>query len=186
MTESDNNLIKQHETAIIGGGCFWCVEAVFAHTKGIISLVSGYAGGTKPDPNYEEVCGGKTGHAEVVKIEYDGKKIKYRDILSIFFSVHDPTTLNRQGPDTGTQYRSVIMYTNKEQKEVAEKVKRELDAGKIFPSPIVTEIVPLEKFYPAEEHHQKYFEKNPKQAYCRAVVAPKIEKFRKKNKKFYI
>jgi peptide-methionine (S)-S-oxide reductase len=183
--KSKNNPKKELKTAILGGGCFWCTETVFDHTQGVISVMPGYAGGTKENPTYEEVCSGKTGHAEVVKIEYDPEKIKYADILRIFFSVHDPTTLYRQGPDVGTQYRSIILYVDEEQKKMAEKVRRKLETEKIYSDPIVTEIVPLEKFYPAETYHRRYFEKNPEQAYCQAVIAPKLAKFREKNKKFY-
>jgi peptide-methionine (S)-S-oxide reductase len=177
---------KKLETAVLGGGCFWCTEASFNHVRGVVSVMPGYAGGTKGDPSYEEVCSGKTGHAEVVKIEYDPKVITYEEIINIFFSVHDPTTLDRQGNDVGTQYRSIIMYSNKKQRNGAEKIKQELDAEKIFTKPIVTEIVPVEKFYPAEDYHRKYFEKNPDQAYCQAVIVPKLAKLRQKFSKNYI
>jgi peptide-methionine (S)-S-oxide reductase len=181
-----NQFGKKLETTVFGGGCFWCTETVFSHTKGVSAITPGYAGGTKPNPTYKEVSGGKTGHAEVVKIEYDPLVIRYEDLLNIFFSVHDPTTPNRQGPDAGTQYRSVILYENEEQKKIAEQVKKKLEDEKLYAAPIVTQIVPLGEFYPAEEYHWKYFEKNPDQTYCQVIIAPKLSKFRKKNKKFYI
>lgn len=181
-----NNSVKKYETAIIGGGCFWCTETVFNHTRGVLSAIPGYTGGTKADPTYEEVSGGETGHAEVVQIEYDPLVITYEEIINIFFSVHDPTTPNRQGPDTGPQYRSIILYGDEEQRKRAKWVMDELAKQKLFENPIVTELVPLGRFYPAEDYHRNYFEKNPEQAYCQAVVAPKLAKFRDKFKKYYI
>jgi len=171
-------------TAIFGGGCFWCIEAAYAKLKGVISVVSGYAGGDSPaggrNPTYEEVCSGKTGHAEVVKIDYDPKIISYADLLAVFFALHDPTTPNRQGADSGRQYRSMILHTDKEQKKQAKNFIEKLVSEKIFSDPIVTEIKPLKKFFPAEDYHQKYFEKNPSQAYCRINIPPKIEKLKEK------
>ena len=168
------------EKAVIGGGCFWCLEAVFEEVKGVKDVVSGYAGGSVDNPSYEAVCGGNTGHAEVVEITFDPSIVTFDDLLEIFWSIHDPTTLNRQGADVGTQYRSVIFYRDEEQKRIAEKSKKE--AQKRFFDPIVTEISPLVKFWPAEEYHQDYFRKNPYQGYCQAVVAPKVEKFKKSHK----
>jgi peptide-methionine (S)-S-oxide reductase len=168
-----------HELATLGGGCFWCLEAVYHEARGVQKVESGYTGGTVPDPTYHDVCGGDTGHAEVVQVAFDPAVITYRDILDIFFAIHDPTTLNRQGADVGTQYRSVIFYHSPEQKQVAEQRIAELNAAKIWNRPIVTEVVPLEKFYRAEEYHQEYLRKNPSQPYCQAVVAPKVAKFRK-------
>ncbi len=168
------------EKAVIGGGCFWCLEAVFEEVKGVKDVVSGYAGGTLDNPSYEAVCSGTTGHAEVVEITFDPNVVGFGDLLEIFWSIHDPTTLNRQGADVGTQYRSVIFYIDEEQKKVAEESKKE--AQKRFYDPIVTEISPLAKFWPAEEYHQDYFRKNPYQGYCQAVVAPKVEKFKKSHK----
>lgn len=176
---------KKHETAIVGGGCFWCTETIFSHTKGVNSVIPGYAGGTKIDPTYEEVSSGKTGHAEVVKVEYEPKAITYGELINIFFSVHDPTTPNRQGPDAGTQYRSIILYTNEGQREIAQKIMDELAEQKLYADPIVTELKPLDKFYPAESYHHRYFEKNSDQAYCQAVVAPKLAKFRKEHRDYY-
>ena len=176
---------KKLETAFLGGGCFWCLEAVYLHVKGVESVVSGYAGGQRENPTYEEVSSGETGHAEVVKIGFDPEKISYEDILRIFFSVHDPTTPNRQGGDVGTQYRSIILYVDEDQRNSADLVRNEFTDQVIYGSPIVTELAPLEKFYPAEEYHQRYFEKNPEKAYCQAVVAPKLSKFRKKFEGLY-
>jgi peptide-methionine (S)-S-oxide reductase len=172
--------MPEYEIATLGGGCFWCVEAVFQETAGIISVVSGYMGGAKPNPTYEEVCSGKTGHVEVVQLTFDPSVISYEDILKIFFTVHDPTTLNRQGNDVGTQYRSVIFYHSPEQEQTAIVVIAELTADKIFESRIVTAVEPAKEFYPAEDYHQRYFENNPYQPYCAFVVAPKVQKFRRK------
>lgn len=177
--------MKNLETIILGGGCFWCVEAAFSRTKGVESAVSGYAGGSTADPSYEQVCSGSTGHAEVVKITFDTNQISLEDILRIFFLIHDPTTPNRQGHDVGTQYRSVIFYENEKQKEIIEKITKELTEEKIYSDPFVTEVLPLQKFYEAEEYHQKYFARNPEQAYCQAIIAPKLAKFRQKFAKFY-
>src|ERR1041385_832044 len=168
------------ELATLGGGCFWCTEALFQMLPGVKSVASGYAGGTKENPTYKEVCTGTTGHAEVIQIEYDPDKVSYEKLLETFWEAHDPTTLNRQGHDTGTQYRSIILYSNETQKAAAEKSKAE--AQKRFTQPIVTEIVPLKKFYKAEDYHQDYYRSNPQQGYCRAVIRPKVEKFEKKLK----
>ncbi len=167
------------ELATLGGGCFWCLEAVYNELKGVEQVVSGYAGGTVAHPTYEAVCAGKTGHAEVVQLTFDPRVISYKDILHVFFTIHDPTTLNRQGSDVGTQYRSVIFYHSPEQRQIAEDTIRELTAAKMWDAPIVTEVVPFEAFYPAEEYHQRYFERNPTWPYCVYVVAPKVAKVRK-------
>ena len=164
----------QNERATLGGGCFWCIEAVYKRMDGVISVTSGYAGGSRPNPTYEQVCTGATGHAEVVQVEYDPARLSYEDILSVFWKAHDPTTLNRQGHDVGTQYRSVILYHDEEQRKIAEESKRE--AGTNFSDPIVTEIAPLDMFYPAEDYHQDYFEKNPAAGYCRVIIKPKLKK----------
>ena len=171
---------SDHELATLGGGCFWCLEAVFKDLKGVESVVSGYAGGAVPDPSYEQVCGGRTGHAEVVQIAFDPNVVTYRDLLDVFFTIHDPTTKDRQGADVGPQYRSIILYHGPEQKEAAERAIAEVDGGGIWNAPIVTEVVPLEKFYPGEDYHQDYFEQNPRQRYCQIVIAPKVAKFRQK------
>lgn len=165
------------EVATLGGGCFWCTEAVYSDLKGVEKVESGYSGGNVPNPSYEDVCTGDTGHAEVVQLTFDPKVISYKDILEIFFSIHDPTTLNRQGADTGTQYRSVILYHDENQKKIAEGVIEE--SRKNFSQPIVTQLVPFKAFYKAEDYHQEYFLNNPNQPYCRAVVGPKVAKFRK-------
>lgn len=165
------------KTAVVGGGCFWCTEAVYQDVPGIISVVSGYAGGTTPNPTYEQVCSGRTGHAEVIQITYDPAKISYQKIIDLFWFAHDPTTLNRQGNDVGTQYRSVILFQSPEEKEIAEKSK--ITAQKDFAKPIVTEIEPLQTFYPAEQYHQDFYNRNPNQPYAAAVIPPKLEKFRK-------
>ena len=168
------------EIAIFGGGCFWCTEAIFQELQGVISVMPGYAGGTKPNPTYEEVCGGKTGHAEVTKIEYDPKKISYEDLLTVFFYTHDPTALNRQGADVGTQYRSAIFYANEQQKQQSTQFIQQLAADKAYDKPIVTEIRLLDKFYEAENYHQNYYQNNQNAPYCQLVIAPKLEKFRLK------
>ena len=168
------------EFATIGGGCFWCVEAVFQRIPGVKSVTSGYAGGHTENPTYRQVCSGATGHAEVTRIEFDPQVISYEKLLDYFWDAHDPTTLNRQGPDEGTQYRSIVLYSNPMQKAAAEKSKA--GAQKRFRSPIVTEIVPLTKFYPAEGYHQDYYDHNPNQPYCRAVIRPKVEKIENKLK----
>jgi peptide-methionine (S)-S-oxide reductase len=167
------------ETATLAGGCFWCLEAVYDQLRGVEDVVSGYSGGKRPNPTYEQVCSGATGHAEVVQVTFDPQEIGYRDILGVFFAIHDPTTLNRQGADAGTQYRSEIFYHSPEQKAAAEEVIAELGAAGLWPRPIVTRVTPFEAFYPAEEYHQEYFARNPNQGYCQAVVAPKVAKFRK-------
>ena len=167
------------ETATLGGGCFWCLEAVYLEVDGVVSVESGYAGGEVADPTYEQVCNGDTGHAEVVRVDFDPARISYRDILGIFFSIHDPTTLNRQGNDVGTQYRSVIFTHSDEQARIARQMVDELAAQKTFGRPIVTEILPVPDYYPAEAYHQRYFEQHPGQGYCAVVVAPKVAKFRK-------
>jgi peptide-methionine (S)-S-oxide reductase len=167
------------EVATLAGGCFWCIEGVFREVNGAENVVSGYTGGTTVNPTYDEVCTGKTGHAEAVQVSFNPSRISYREILEIFFSVHDPTTLNRQGADIGTQYRSAIFYHDDRQKAIAEQVIQELNNTKVWSDPIVTEVTPLRAFYVAEDYHQKYFEKNPEQAYCRMVIAPKMTKFRK-------
>lgn len=170
---------KSQEIATLAGGCFWCLEAVFDDLNGVEDVVSGYSGGPVPNPTYKMVCSGSTGHAEVVQVAFDPNVIAYRDLLKVFFAIHDPTTLNRQGGDVGTQYRSAIFYHSEEQKKAAEDVIRELTAEKLWDDPIVTEVAPLKKFYPAEMYHQEYFRRNPEQAYCRMVIAPKVAKFRK-------
>jgi peptide-methionine (S)-S-oxide reductase len=167
------------ETATLAGGCFWCLEAVYDQVKGVKDVVSGYTGGHVANPTYERVCSGKTGHAAAVQISFDPEQISYRELLEIFFSIHDPTTLNRQGADVGTQYRSAIFYHSEEQRQIAEQLVRELTEQKVFRDPIVTEIVPATTFYPAEDYHQEYFVRNPYQPYCQCVVAPKVAKFQK-------
>jgi peptide-methionine (S)-S-oxide reductase len=168
------------ETATLAGGCFWCLEAVYDELNGIEDVVSGYSGGKIPDPTYEMVCTGTTGHAEAVQITFDPTVISFKGILEVFFTIHDPTTLNRQGSDIGPQYRSVIFYHTSEQKATVEEVISQLSVERIWDAPIVTELKPFEKFYPAEPYHQEYFKKNPNQSYCRVVVAPKVAKFRKR------
>ena len=165
--------------ATFGAGCFWCVEAAFQQLKGVSSVVSGYSGGTVENPTYQQVCTGSTGHAEVCQITFDSETISYEELLEVFFEIHDPTTLNRQGNDVGTQYRSVIFYHDEDQKKIAEKVKAELDKKGVWKNPIVTEITPFTKFYKAEDYHQDYFRTNPNQPYCRVVIKPKIDKFEK-------
>jgi peptide-methionine (S)-S-oxide reductase len=172
------SLASGRETATVGGGCFWCIEAVFSELRGIEKVESGYSGGTVANPTYEQVCTGRTGHAEVVQITFDPRMISYREILQIFFIMHDPTTSNRQGNDVGTQYRSVIFYHSNEQKGIAEQVIREVDAAKIWGAPIVTQVEPFKAFYRAEDYHKEYFRKNPEQAYCRFVIEPKLAKLR--------
>ncbi|AFG37822.1 peptide-methionine (S)-S-oxide reductase MsrA [Spirochaeta africana] len=165
-----------HDYAVLGGGCFWCLEAAFNRLPGVTGVISGYAGGETTNPGYEEVCSGSTGHAEVVKIEFNPELITFRQLLEFFWQVHDPTTLNRQGQDRGTQYRSIILYHSPDQLHEATTSRHALDQSGRYPHPSVTEIIPLEKFYPAEEYHQRYFERNPNAGYCRAVIAPKLEK----------
>jgi peptide-methionine (S)-S-oxide reductase len=168
------------EIATLGGGCFWCLEAVFEQLEGVKSVKSGYAGGSMPNPSYEQVCTGSTGHAEVVQITFDPEKITYQELLEIFFTIHDPTTLNRQGGDVGTQYRSVIFYHTPEQEKVANEVIEKLEASGIWENPIVTELVEYKEFYPAEEYHQEYYRRNRAQPYCQAVITPKLAKLREK------
>jgi len=171
--------MPQRETATLAGGCFWCLEAAFQDLKGVESVQSGYAGGRVANPSYEDVCTGTTGHAEVVQITFDPQVVTFEDLLHVFFTIHDPTTLNRQGADVGTQYRSAIFYHSPEQKATAERVIAELQAEKLWDEPVVTELKPLEAFYPAEEYHRDYYRRNPNQGYCRAVIAPKVAKVRK-------
>ena len=163
----------------LAGGCFWCLEAVFDEVKGVHSVESGYAGGHVDNPSYRAVCNGDTGHAEVIQVHFDPNIVTYRDLLNVFFAIHDPTTLNRQGGDVGTQYRSAIFYHDNEQKMIAEELIRDLNSQQIWDRPIVTEVAKLDKFYMAEDYHQEYFARNPYQPYCQAVVAPKVSKFRK-------
>lgn len=167
------------EVATLAGGCFWCLEAVFDDLEGVEDVVSGYSGGDVPNPTYKHVCTGDTGHAEVVQVAFNLEVISYQDLLKVFFAIHDPTTLNRQGADAGTQYRSAIFTHSEEQERVAEQVITEINDAGIWDEPIVTEVVPLERFYTAEDYHQEYFRRNPDQGYCRSVIAPKVAKFRK-------
>jgi len=169
------------ERATLGGGCFWCLEAVYQRVDGVESVVSGYAGGHVPNPTYRQVCGKDTGHAEVVQLTYDPDVIRYRDLLEIFFTIHDPTTENRQGADVGPQYRSIILYRDAAQKETATSVIDDLEAENVFGDPIVTEVEPLDTFYEAEEEHQDYYERNSYLPYCQAVISPKISKLREKH-----
>jgi len=171
--------MSEAQTLVLGGGCFWCTEAVYVKVRGILDVESGYSNGRAERPTYEQVCAGATGHAEVVKLTYDPAQISVRQILEIFFVVHDPTTLNRQGNDSGTQYRSGIYYTTPDQKVVADDMIREMGRDKLFREPIVTEVQPLANYWPAEDYHQDFFEKNPNQGYCVAVAGPKVAKFRK-------
>jgi len=171
---------KQLEVATLAGGCFWCLEAVFDELKGVESVESGYSGGHVQNPSYAQVCDGNTGHAEVVQVTFDPQVVSFKDLLTVFFTTHDPTTLNRQGNDIGTQYRSAIFYHNEEQKKIAEAVIQEIGAERIWDNPIVTEVKPFDQFFIAEDYHQEYFRKNPFQGYCRAVIAPKVTKFRHK------
>jgi peptide-methionine (S)-S-oxide reductase len=168
------------DVATLAGGCFWCLEAVYLELRGVLKVDSGYAGGRQPNPSYEQVCSGTTGHAEVVQITFDPSVISYRDLLDVFFAIHDPTTLNRQGNDAGTQYRSAIFFASPEQERIARATIAELAAESRWPDPIVTEVVPLEKFWPAESYHQDYFARNPTNPYCAVTIAPKVAKARKK------
>jgi peptide-methionine (S)-S-oxide reductase len=170
---------QQKETVTLAGGCFWCLEAVYDQLKGVSSVESGYAGGNVQNPSYEQVCTGRTGHAEVVQITYDPQVVSFKDLLNVFFTVHDPTTLNRQGNDVGTQYRSAIFYNTPEQKAIAEQTIADLNKQHLWNDPIVTEVSPLNTFYPAEAYHQEYFANHGNQPYCRVVIAPKVAKFRK-------
>ena len=174
------NKTKQLQTAVFGSGCFRCAEAIFGQLKGIVSVTPGYAGGHAANPTYQQVCSDTTGHAEVVKIEYDPSIITYHDLLEIFWQTHDPTTPNRQGNDIGSQYRSVIFYADEQQMQEAQSLRSKLEESKAFPAPIVTEILPLGEFYPAEEYHHNYFARNQNQPYCRMVISPKVAKLKKK------
>jgi peptide-methionine (S)-S-oxide reductase len=171
---------NQTEVATLGAGCFWCVDTIFRELRGVTTVVSGYAGGTREYPSYEQVCTGATGHAEVVQITFDPTVISYRDLLDVFFTVHDPTTLNRQGADVGTQYRSVIFVHSPEQREIAEQAIADITVEKLWDDPIVTQVMDATEFYPAEDYHQDYYTNNPNQGYCRMVIAPKVAKFRSK------
>ena len=170
---------QQREVATLGGGCFWCLEAVFDDLRGVKDVVSGYTGGAVPNPTYEHVCAGTTGHAEVVQVAFDPEEVSFRELLDVFFTIHDPTTLNRQGHDVGTQYRSAVFYHDEVQKRVAEEAIRDLEAAGVWDNPVVTQVVPMTEFYPAEDYHQEYFARNPGAGYCQVVVAPKVSKFRK-------
>ena len=175
-----NNDQNSYELVTLAGGCFWCLEAVYDELNGVMDVVSGYSGGQVSNPSYKAVCTGETGHAEVVQVTFNPGLISYRELLEVFFTIHDPTTLNRQGADVGTQYRSAIYYHNPEQKAIAEQVIHEMENEKVWAKPIVTELTPFDTFYTAEEYHQEYFKRNPYQGYCMAVIAPKVSKFRKK------
>jgi peptide-methionine (S)-S-oxide reductase len=176
----DDNMDNPTEVATLAGGCFWCLEAVYDQLKGVLDVVSGYSGGRVDNPSYKTVCTGETGHAEVVQVSFNPSVVSYRQLLEVFFTIHDPTTLNRQGADVGTQYRSAIFYHNPEQKVTAEGVIHELEREKIWGKPVVTELTPFSVFFPAEDYHQEYFQRNPYQGYCMAVIAPKVAKFRNK------
>jgi len=174
------SITGEREVATLGGGCFWCLDSIYRQIKGVESVVSGYAGGTKPNPSYREVCGGNTGHAEVVQITFDPSQIAYRDLLDVFFTIHDPTTQDRQGGDIGPQYRSIILTHSDAQERIARQTIADVTAEGIWDDPIVTQIEPLTTFYPAEAYHQDYFANNPNQPYCQVVIAPKVAKFRRK------
>lgn len=176
-TAPDQQTAPDWQTATFGNGCFWCTEAVFQQLKGVESVVSGYSGGHVADPTYEQVCTGTTGHAEAIQVNFDANVISYGELLEVFWRTHDPTTPDRQGNDIGPQYRSVVFYHNEQQRDLAGQFKQELDAAGVFSAPIVTEIVPFEKFYPAEDYHQRFYDLNPNQRYCRFVIGPKLEKF---------
>lgn len=180
MNRDDDQTPAQTELATLGGGCFWCLEPIFDDVRGVKDVVVGYAGGSVPDPSYRLVCTGKTGHAEVVQVTFDPQVVSFRELLEIFFTVHDPTTPNRQGADVGPQYRSIVLYHHENQRETAQDVIAHINQEGIWGAPIVTEVSPLTTFYLAEDYHQEYYEKNPGQGYCRAVIAPKVTKFRKK------
>jgi peptide-methionine (S)-S-oxide reductase len=173
-------MTENKEVTTLGGGCFWCLEAVYEQLQGVEKVESGYSGGTVKNPTYEQVCSGTTGHAEVVQVTFDPQVIGFRDVLDVFFAIHDPTTLNRQGADVGSQYRSIIFYHSAEQKAVAEQVIHEIGTAEIWDDPVVTEVVPFEVFYRAEIYHQEYFRRNPKQSYCQVVITPKVAKFRQR------
>jgi peptide-methionine (S)-S-oxide reductase len=176
---TQNPTPNRTEVATLGGGCFWCLEPVYDQLKGVISVESGYSGGHLENPSYRAVCGGNTGHAEVVRITFDPSVVSFRELLEIFFTIHDPTTLNRQGNDVGTQYRSVIFYHSPEQEKVAREVINEVNQAKLWPRPIVTEVTPITNYYEAEDYHQEYFANNAYQPYCQMIIAPKVAKFRK-------
>ena len=178
-TDNAKTDAPRREVATLAGGCFWCLEAVFEQLRGVEKVESGYAGGSAAAPSYQQVCTGRTGHAEVVQVTFDPKVVSYQDILDVFFATHDPTTLNRQGADVGTQYRSAVFYHSPEQKEIAQRRIAELNAAGVWDAPIVTEVVPFTAFHRAEDYHQGYFRQNPYQPYCQAVVSPKVAKFRK-------
>jgi len=177
---ADGEMTGGREIATLGGGCFWCLEAVYDGLQGVLAVESGYSGGQTENPTYEDICGGDTGHAEVVRVTFDPAVISYRDILDVFFTIHDPTTLNAQGNDVGTQYRSVIFFHTPEQQAAAEAAIGQLVGARVYANPIVTQVVPAPKFYEAEQDHQEYFERNPRQPYCQYVVSPKVAKFRQK------
>jgi peptide-methionine (S)-S-oxide reductase len=180
VPQSDRSSTNDTAVATLAGGCFWCQEAVFQTLRGVERVVSGYTGGRVPNPSYEAVCTGMTGHAEAVEITFDAAVLPYRELLELFFAFHDPTTLNRQGPDSGSQYRSAIFYHSPEQRDEAERLIAKLTADRVFDDPIVTEVVPAGVFYPAEAYHQDYFRRNPDKGYCRAVISPKVSKLRAK------
>lgn len=182
-TKSKTNHSDEIEIATLGGGCFWCLEAAFDEIKGVINVESGYAGGEFENPTYEQVCTGNTGHAEVVHVTFNPNKISFKEILEIFFNTHDPTTLNRQGADVGSQYRSVIFYHNQNQRSIAKQIITEFEGSKTWDNPILTSIEPFNIFYKAEDYHERYFIRNPESGYCRVVIAPKISKLRKKYRK---
>jgi peptide-methionine (S)-S-oxide reductase len=171
--------MSQQEVATLGGGCFWCTEAVFSELKGVEKVESGYAGGTVPNPSYEQVCTGRTGHAEVVQITYDPKVISFKELLEVFFTLHDPTTLNRQGADVGTQYRSIVLYHENQQRTIAEQVIKQMESSRVWNRPFVTQVKPFDAFYKAEDYHQQYFKQNRREGYCQLVIAPKVAKLRK-------
>ncbi len=179
VKKMNTNETAKLDTATFGEGCFWCTEAIFQRLKGVVSVTAGYSGGTVPNPSYEQVCTGETGHAEVSQIVFDPREMSFVELLRVFWSTHDPTTLNRQGADVGTQYRSVIFYHNEAQKEAAEHYKKELDKSKVFDKPVVTQIEPFKVFYKAENYHQNYYNNNPNKPYCSLVITPKVEKFEK-------
>jgi len=172
--------MAEREVATLAGGCFWCLEAVFEELRGVESVKSGYAGGSVPNPRYDDVCTGRTGHAEVVQVAFDPAEVSFRELLEVFFTIHDPTTLNQQGADRGTQYRSAIFTHSPEQEQTAREVIRDLEAEAVWDDPIVTQVEPLTQFYPAEDYHDAYYRRNPRQGYCQVVIAPKVAKFRQK------
>ncbi len=172
--------MAKSEITTLGGGCFWCLEAVYQEMEGVLSVESGYMGGHTKNPDYNSVCGGRTGHVEVVQVKFDPAVTLYREILEVFFTIHDPTTRDRQGNDVGSQYRSVIFYHDEHQRTIAETLIRELEHERVFPAPIVTEVLPATTFYKAEDYHQNYFRQNPRQSYCSYIVTPKVQKFREK------